>query len=157
MLVPILWLRDYTDVNIDIEEYCERMVMSGSNIETVEKFGVNTEKVFVGRIDKIKQHPNADRLVICDVNIGTENVQIVTGASNVFEGAFVPVAVDGSKIPGPLHGQSKDGDSVVIMKGELRGITTTSINDAIEYYTLFDEYPIPSCKSTVRVYLLLFS
>lgn len=124
MLVPILWLRDYTDVNIDIEEYCERMVMSGSNIETVEKFGVNTEKVFVGRIDKIKQHPNADRLVICDVNIGTENVQIVTGASNVFEGAFVPVAVDGSKIPGPLHGQSKDGDSVVIMKGELRGINS---------------------------------
>lgn len=124
MLVPILWLRDYTDVNIDIEEYCERMVMSGSNIETVEKYGINTEKVFVGRIDKIKPHPNADRLVICDVNIGTENVQIVTGASNVFEGAFVPVAVDGAKIPGPLHGQSKDGDSVVIMKGELRGINS---------------------------------
>ncbi len=124
MLVPILWLKDYTDIDINIDEYCDRMIMSGSNIETVEHYGINTENVFVGRIESIRNHPNADRLVICDVNIGERNVQIVTGASNVFEGASVPVATDGAIIPGPLHGQAKDGSSVVILKGELRGVSS---------------------------------
>ncbi|QIB70085.1 phenylalanine--tRNA ligase subunit beta [Aminipila butyrica] len=123
MLVPVEWLKDYTDVKVSVDEFCDRMIMSGSNLETVEYFGENTEKVVVGRIAKIEKHPDADKLVICQVEVGQENpVQIVTGAPNVFEGAVVPVALDGSTIPGPIHGQPKQAEGVKIKKGKLRGV-----------------------------------
>jgi phenylalanyl-tRNA synthetase beta chain len=123
MLVPIEWLKDYTDVNVSIDEFCEKMIMSGSNLETVEYFGQNIKKVVIGKILKIEKHPDADKLVVCQLEVGQENpVQIVTGASNVFEGAYVPVALHGSTIPGPLHGQPKQEGGVKITKGKLRGV-----------------------------------
>lgn len=124
MLVPIEWLNDYIDLKgIGTGEFCDRMIMSGSNIETCEHFCEEMEKVVVGRIDKIEKHPDADKLVICQMNVGDENpVQIVTGAPNVFEGAYVPVALHKSRIPGPLHGQPKQEGGVKITKGKLRGV-----------------------------------
>ena len=108
MLVPIEWLKDYTDINVDTKEFCDRMIMSGSNLETCEYFCEEMENVVVGKIEKIEKHPDADKLVICQINVGKDDLlQIVTGAPNVFEGAYVPVALDGSRIPGPLHGQEK--------------------------------------------------
>ncbi|MHC1722902.1 MAG: phenylalanine--tRNA ligase subunit beta [Aminipila sp.] len=123
MLVPVEWLKDYTDVNVSVDEFCDKMIMSGSNLETVEYFGENIDKVVVGKILKIDRHPDADKLVICQLEVGQEEpVQIVTGASNVFEGAVVPVALHGSTIPGPLHGQPKQEGGVKIKKGKLRGV-----------------------------------
>lgn len=123
MLVPVEWLKDYTDIKADVDEFCDRMIMSGSNLETVEYFGKNTDRVVVGKILKIEKHPDADKLVICQLEVGQdEPVQIVTGAPNVFEGAYVPVALHGSTIPGPLHGQPKKEDGVKIKKGKLRGV-----------------------------------
>ena len=123
MLVPVEWLKDYTDVNVSVEEFCDRMIMSGSNLETVEYFGENIDKVVVGKIEKIEKHPDADKLVVCQLNVGEEElVQIVTGATNVFEGAVVPVALHGSTIPGPLHGQPKQEGGSKIKKGKLRGV-----------------------------------
>lgn len=123
MLVPVEWLKDYTDVNVSVEEFCDRMIMSGSNLETVEYFGENIDKVVVGKIEKIEKHPDADKLVVCQLNVGEEElVQIVTGATNVFEGAVVPVALHGSTIPGPLHGQAKQPGGSKIKKGKLRGV-----------------------------------
>ncbi|MCQ4637184.1 phenylalanine--tRNA ligase subunit beta [Anaerovorax odorimutans] len=123
MLVPIEWLKDYTDIDIDTKEFCDRMIMSGSNLETCEYFCEEMENVVVGRIEKIEKHPDADKLVVCMINVGRdEPVQIVTGAPNVFEGAYVPVALHKSRIPGPLHGKEKEEGGTKITKGKLRGV-----------------------------------
>ena len=123
MLVPMEWLNDYIDPGVSTEEFCDRMIMSGSNLETCEQFGEGIENVVVGRIEKIEPHPDADKLVICRMNVGQDDlVQIVTGAPNVFEGALVPVALHKSRIPGPLHGQPKQEGGVKITKGKLRGV-----------------------------------
>lgn len=124
MLVPIEWLNDYIDLkDIDTDAFCDRMIMSGSNLETCQHFCEEIENVVVGRIDKIEKHPDADKLVVCQLNVGKDApVQIVTGAPNVFEGAYVPVALHKSRIPGPLHGQPKQEGGVKITKGKLRGV-----------------------------------
>lgn len=123
MLVPIEWLKDYTDIHVDTKEFCDRMIMSGSNLETCEHFCEEMENVVVGKIEKIEKHPDADKLVVCKVNVGKEDlVQIVTGAPNVFEGAYVPVALHKSRIPGPLHGKAKEAGGTKITKGKLRGV-----------------------------------
>ena len=123
MIVSLAWLKDYTDIKADPETFCDRMIMSGSNLETMEHVGCDMENVVVGRILKIEKHPDADKLVVCQLDVGKEKpVQIVTGAPNVFDGAYVPVALDGSRIPGPLHGQPKTDDGVVIKAGKLRGV-----------------------------------
>ena len=134
MLVPVEWINDYIDLSdVDVDEFCDRMIMSGSNLETCDWFCDDVRNVVVGRIDKIEPHPKADKLVICRIDIGgfeadgkDENglLQIVTGAPNVFEGAYVPVALSGSHIPGPLHGQPKQEGGVDIEKGELRGVVS---------------------------------
>ena len=123
MLVSLNWLKDYVDLNVGAEEFCDRMIMSGSNLETCEELGTGIENVKIGRIDKIEKHPDADKLVICQLNLGEEELlQIVTGATNVYEGAYVPVAVHNSRVPGPLHGQPKVEGGVKITKGKLRGV-----------------------------------
>ncbi|MBQ9015289.1 MAG: phenylalanine--tRNA ligase subunit beta [Firmicutes bacterium] len=125
MLVPMEWLNDYIDPGVSTDEFCERMIMSGSNLETCEELGGGMERVVVGRIAKIEPHPDADKLVVCQLDVGEEELlQIVTGAPNVFEGAYVPVALHKSRIPGPLHGQPKQEGGVKITKGKLRGVTS---------------------------------
>ena len=123
MLVPIEWLKDYTDVNVGTDEFCERMIMSGSNIETAEEFGNSYEKVVVGLVLEKEKHPDADKLSVCRVDAGQdEPLQIVCGAPNIEKGMKVPVALHGSRIPGPLHGQPRQEGGVRIKKGKLRGV-----------------------------------
>ncbi len=112
MLVPISWLNNYIKIDEDIDAFCSRMIMSGSNIETVQTFGEGISGVIIGKILKIEKHPNADKLVVCQVDVGTETVQIVTGATNVFEGAYVPVVMAGGVLPG----------GIAIRKGKLRDV-----------------------------------
>ncbi|MCR4905399.1 MAG: phenylalanine--tRNA ligase subunit beta [Clostridiales bacterium] len=113
MNLSMKWLADYTDVSdITIKEYCDRMTMSGSKVEGYEELGNDVSGVICGKILKIDRHPNAERLVICQVDIGAaEPIQVITAATNVFEGALVPVAVDGAHLPG----------DVKIKRGKLRG------------------------------------
>ncbi|WP_425755163.1 phenylalanine--tRNA ligase subunit beta [Ihubacter sp. rT4E-8] len=128
MLVSLNWLKDYTDVNVPIEEFCNRMIMSGSDMETCEELGTGIQGVVVGRIDKIEQHPDADKLVVCQINIGEEEpLQIVTGATNIYEGGYCPIAKHNSHIPGPLHGQPKVEGGVKITKGKLRGVVSNGM------------------------------
>lgn len=123
MIVSLEWLKDYTDVGVPVKEFCDRMIMSGSDLETCDELGCGISGVVVGRIDKIEKHPDADKLVVCQIHIGKEEpLQIVTGATNIYEGGYVPVALDNSHIPGPLHGQPKTEDGVTITRGELRGV-----------------------------------
>ena len=128
MIVSLQWLKDYTDVKVSAEEFCDRMIMSGSNLETCTELGTGIEGVVLGKIEKIEQHPDADKLVVCQINIGeSQMLQIVTGATNIYEGGYVPVAVDGSHIPGPLHGQPPVEGGVTISKGELRGVLSNGM------------------------------
>jgi phenylalanyl-tRNA synthetase beta chain len=123
MLVPVEWLKEYTDINVSTDEFCERMIMSGSNLETCTMLGQGISDVVVGKLVKIERHPDAQKLSVCQVDVGKgDTLQIVCGAQNIFEGALVPVALDGSKIPGPLHGQPKQPEGVTIHKGALRGV-----------------------------------
>ena len=88
------WLSDFVDCsNIDIKKYCDRMTDTGSKVEGYEHIGDEIENVRVGLIKKIEQHPDAERLVICQVDMGSRMLQIITAAKNVFEGAYVPVAM----------------------------------------------------------------
>ncbi len=107
------WLLDYVDVSeVEPHEFAEAMTMSGPKVEGYCREGADITGVVVGEILSVVKHPNADSLVICQVNIGeAEPVQIVTGATNVFAGAYVPVATNGSHLPGDK----------VIKKGKLRG------------------------------------
>lgn len=128
MLVPMSWLKEYTDIKVEMDEFCERMIMSGSNIETVERLGEEFEKVVVGKVLSLEKHPDADRLRVCKVDVGQDDpLQIVCGAPNVREGAFVPVALHESRIPGPLRGQPKEEGGIEIKKGKLRGVESAGM------------------------------
>ena len=125
MLVPVQWLKEYTDIKVSTEEFCDRMIMSGSNLETVEEFGAGIQGVVVGKIVSIEKHPDADKLVITQIDTGKEETtQIVTGAANISVGDYVPVCLHGSHIPGPLHGQPKQPGGVTIKRGKLRGVAS---------------------------------
>ncbi len=108
------WLADFVDLgNTDIQTYCDRMTLTGSKVEGYEILGAEIENVVVARIKKIVPHPDSDHLQICTMDVGKgEDVQIVTGAQNVFEGALVPAALPVAKLPG----------GVVIKPGKLRGV-----------------------------------
>ena len=107
------WLSDFVDVSdIETKDYCDRMTDTGSKVECFEELGADIENVVVARIVKIEPHENSDHLQICQVDIGTETVQIVTGAQNVFEGAIVPAAIPVAKLPG----------NITIKAGKLRGV-----------------------------------
>ncbi len=114
MKLPLSWLSDYTKISAVGREYAHALTMTGSKVETCEMIGGEIEKVVVGKILKIDRHPDADKLVVCHVNVGDNDVQIVTGATNVFEGAYVPVALHKSHLPG----------GVTITKGKLRGVVS---------------------------------
>ena len=125
MLVSIDWIKDYVKLDKwpQDKEFCDRMIMSGSNIETISYLGEGIENVKIAKVLSIDKHPDADKLVVCQMDLGKlGKLQIVTGASNLYVGAYVPVAVDGSVVPGPLHGQPKQEGGVKISAGELRGV-----------------------------------
>ncbi|MDD6094665.1 MAG: phenylalanine--tRNA ligase subunit beta, partial [Clostridia bacterium] len=119
MNLPRKWLADFTDVSdINTKEYCDRMTDTGSKVEGFETVAEEIKGVVVGKILKVEKHPDADKLVVCSVDIGRDApVQIVTAATNVFEGAFVPVATDGSDLHGGIH----------IKKGKLRGVESNGM------------------------------
>ena len=87
------------------------MTLSGTKVEGFEVLDADLEKIVIGQIDKIEKHPDADKLVVCQVNVGTETVQIVTGAKNVFEGAKVPVVLDGGRVAGSHDGKVVEAES----------------------------------------------
>ncbi|MDO5041543.1 MAG: phenylalanine--tRNA ligase subunit beta [Peptoniphilus sp.] len=112
MLLPIKWLRDYVDIKENTKKIADKITDTGSHVESIEDRSEGLSKVVTGKIEKIKKHPDADKLVVCQVNVGDEMLQIVTGAPNVFEGAVVPIALVGSTLSGGLK----------IEEGLLRGV-----------------------------------
>jgi len=132
MKVPMSWLNDYVDIDITPEEYAAGMTMSGSKVEGIEKTGDEIQNVVVGKILSVEKHPNADSLQVCQVDFGSEQVQIITGAKNIKVGDYVPVARHGSKLPG----------GITIKKSKLRGLESNGMMCSINELGLTkDDYP----------------
>lgn len=133
MNTPISWIKAYVpDLDVDIDEFVDRMTLSGSHVEGYEKKDKNLQKIVVGKIEKIEKHPDADKLIICQVNIGDETIQIVTGAPNVKVGDMVPTVLDGGKVAGGHDGEPLPEDGIRIKKGKLRGIESNGMMCSIE-------------------------
>ena len=91
MNTSLSWIKKYVpDLDVSAQEYTDAMTLSGTKVEGFEELDADLEKIVIGQIEKIERHPDADKLIVCQVNIGTETVQIVTGASNVHEGDKIP-------------------------------------------------------------------
>lgn len=117
MNTPLSWIKAYVpDLDVSDQEYTDAMTLSGTKVEGFERLDKNLEKIVVGRIDKIERHPDADKLIICQVNIGGETIQIVTGAPNVKEGDKVPVVLDGGKVAGGHDGGPLPENGVAIKR-----------------------------------------
>ena len=96
MLVSLNWLKEFVDIKMSPYDFGEALTMSGTKVETLTVVAENVANIFTGKITKIEPHPNADKLIVCTVDMGTDERVIVTAARNVFVGAIVPVAVDGA-------------------------------------------------------------
>ena len=133
MNTPLSWIKAYVpELECEDREYCDAMTLSGTKVEGFERLDKNLEKIVVGHIEKIERHPDADKLIICQVNVGTETVQIVTGAQNLKEGDFVPTVLDGGKVAGGHDGGPLPEDGIRIKAGKLRGIESCGMMCAIE-------------------------
>ena len=135
MRTSLKWIKDLVPGIEDLtpQEYLDAMTLSGSKGEYYVELDKNLENIVIGQILKIEKHPDADKLVICQVNVGQEEpVQIVTGAPNVFEGAVVPVVLAGGKVAGGHDGITPPEEGIKIKKGKLRGVPSNGMMCSIE-------------------------
>lgn len=117
MLISLDWLSDYVDIDCDVETLSAKLVSAGFEVEEIIKLNDKCKNVVVGRIEALNKHPDADKLQVCQINIGSEVTQIVTGADNIKLGDLVPVALDNSDLPNGVH----------IKKGKLRGVLSNGM------------------------------
>lgn len=133
MNTALSWIKAYVpDLSCTDQEYCDAMTLTGTKVEGFERLDKNLEKIVVGQIEKIERHPDADKLIICQVNIGSKVIQIVTGAPNVSEGDKVPVVLVGGKVAGGHDGSPLPENGIVIKEGKLRGIPSYGMMCSIE-------------------------
>ena len=133
MNTTLSWIKAYVpELSCTDQEYCDAMTMSGTKVESYERLDRNLEKIVVGQIEKIEKHPDADKLIVCQVNIGAETIQIVTGAPNVKEGDKVPVVLDGGKVAGGHDGGPLPEEGISIKAGKLRGVPSNGMMCSIE-------------------------
>lgn len=127
------WIKAYVpDLSCTDQEFFDDMTLSGTKTETYTALDKNLEKIVVGQIKTIEQHPDADKLVICQVDIGTETIQIVTGAKNMKEGDKVPVVLDGGRVAGGHDGSPNPAEGIKIKAGKLRGVPSAGMMCSIE-------------------------
>ncbi|MCD8082623.1 MAG: phenylalanine--tRNA ligase subunit beta [Clostridiales bacterium] len=144
MNTALSWIKAYVpDLDVTAQEYTDAMTLTGTKVEGYTCLDKNLEKIVVGQIRKIEKHPDADKLIVCQVDIGTETIQIVTGAPNVHEGDKVPVVLDGGKVAGGHDGGPMPEDGIRIKTGKLRGIESHGMMCSIEELgSSRDMYPL---------------
>lgn len=132
MKTSIEWLKDYADINVSNKELADILTLTGSKVETVEEKGKDIKNVVVGKILSIEKHPNADKLVVTKVDVKTEILQIVTGATNIKVGDIIPIAKDGAELP----------NGVKIKKSPLRGVESCGMMCSVGELNLkLENYP----------------
>ena len=132
MNTSLKWIKDLVPgLDCTPQEYMDAMTLSGSKVEGYECMDADLEKIVIGQVKKIEKHPDADKLVICQVDIGAETLQIVTGAPNVTEGCKVPVVLDGGRVAGG-HDGSRTAGGIKIKNGKLRGVESYGMMCSIE-------------------------
>ena len=143
MKSSLLWMQDYVDVdmNQDMQAFADTLTIAGIPVEQVEYWGKEIKNVVTGKILKIEKHPDADHLVICQIDVGTEQLQIVTGASNVREGQIVPVAVHGAHLPG----------GVKIKRSKLRGVPSNGMLCSAHELGFDDSVLLPEERSGIWI------
>ena len=117
MNLSIRWLKEFVDIDYQPKEFAERLTMTGSKVEGFTKEGEEISKVVIGKVKSIEKHPDADKLVVCQIDVGYDVLQIVTGAKNLTVGDIIPVATDGATLP----------NGVKIKKGKLRGVESNGM------------------------------
>ncbi|MFI3176618.1 MAG: phenylalanine--tRNA ligase subunit beta [Eubacteriales bacterium] len=159
MNTSLSWIKEYVpDMECTHQEYVDAMTLTGTKVETYTCLDKNLEKIYVGEILSIEKHPDADKLIICQVSIGSKTLQIVTGAPNVSVGDKVPVVIDGGKVAGGHDGSALPEDGITIHNGSLRGIESFGMMCSIEelgssreFYPLAPEDGIYIFPSDVEV------
>ncbi|HIR76487.1 MAG TPA: phenylalanine--tRNA ligase subunit beta [Candidatus Choladousia intestinipullorum] len=132
MNTTLSWIKAYVpDLDVTAQEYTDAMTLSGTKVEGYAAADRDLENIVIGQIEKIERHPDADKLIVCQVNVGAETVQIVTGAPNVKEGDKVPVVLDGGRVAGGHDGKLTEG-GIRIKKGKLRGVESCGMMCSIE-------------------------
>lgn len=133
MNTSLSWIKAYVpELDVTAQEYTDAMTLSGTKVEGYEELDADLDKIVVGQIDKIEKHPDADKLIICQVNVGAETVQIVTGAPNVKEGDKIPVVLDGGRVAGGQEPGQRVAGGIKIKKGKLRGVESAGMMCSIE-------------------------
>ncbi len=144
MNTALSWIKEYVpDLVCTDQEYCDAMTLTGTKVEGYERADKNLRKIVIGQIKSIEKHPDADKLIVCQVDIGSERIQIVTGAPNVKVGDKVPVVLDGGKVAGSAHDAGPlPEDGIEIKAGKLRGVDSYGMMCSIgELGSSKDFYP----------------
>lgn len=132
MNTSLSWIKRYVpDLDVTAQEYTDAMTLTGTKVEGYERLDEHLEKIVIGQIEKIEKHPDADKLIVCQVNVGSETIQIVTGAPNVREGDKVPVVLDGGMVAGDHDGHLSE-NGTRIKAGKLRGVESCGMMCSIE-------------------------
>lgn len=133
MNTALSWIKAYVpELACTEQEYRDAMTLTGTKVEGYERLDKNLEKIVVGQIEKIEAHPDADKLIVCQVNTGAETIQIVTGARNVKEGDKVPVVLDGGRVAGGHDGGPLPEGGIKIKSGKLRGVPSAGMMCSVE-------------------------
>ncbi len=137
MNTALSWIKAYVpDLDVTAQEYTDAMTLTGTKVEGYSCLDKNLENIVVGEVLSVERHPDADKLVVCQVNVGAgEPVQIVTGAPNITEasvGEKVPVVLDGGRVAGGHDGGALPEDGIKIKKGKLRGVESCGMMCSVE-------------------------
>ncbi len=132
MNTALSWIKEYVpELSCTAQEYTDAMTLTGTKVEGFSDLSADLDKIVVGQVVKIDRHPDAEKLVVCQVDVGNETIQIVTGAPNVYEGMKTPVCLDGGKVAGG-HDGSRTPGGIKIKKGKLRGVESFGMMCSIE-------------------------
>ena len=145
MNTPISWIKAYVpDLDVTAQEFVDAMTLSGSHVEGYEQKDKNLDKIVVGKILTMEKHPDADKLVVCQVDVGqAEPLQIVTGAKNVKVDDLIPLVLDGGKVAA-AHGDNNEyPDGIKIKKGKLRGVESAGMLCSLKELGMTAEHDFP--------------
>jgi phenylalanyl-tRNA synthetase beta chain len=137
MKVPMRWLREFVDTGLSATELAHRLTMAGLEAEKVETIGDGWQNVFVGHVDSVERHPDADRLVLATVTAGEHHLTVVTGAPNIAAGQIVPLALAGARL---IDGHSEGQVYKTLKPGVIRGVRSEGMVCSEKELGLSDEH-----------------